>query len=300
MIASSLMAVHPFFESYWESWDVANPTNYCSQLEDVPAGTGIGKVNVVSIAFGDFTFARDDEGSWTIGYVNDRISVQDLKNAIHKIHLKGGKIKLSLGGGTFSMSSVVKTQDDAEKLARNIAAVCQQDELDGIDFDIEDRKTSPALQLYLYRRCRELLGPNALISYTIPARGEWFAPWSTVIKNAVQYFSSINVMCYDHSWSEYDPKQDFAALQSMGVPASKIVWGLMLGRVNYNEYLTVAQVKEAASYVKQNGLGGVMMWDLNRDSNHRTGYRGKDSLYQAGQPDGTYLNAISAILNSDR
>jgi hypothetical protein len=194
------------------------------------------------------------------------------------------------------MSTAVKTQADAEQLAQNIAAVCRQDQLDGVDFNMEDGNTPAELQLYVYKRCRQLLGTHALISYTIPAQAELSPPWSRVIQNGAQYFSSITIKCYDGDQIGYDPKQDLATLQSMGVPGYKIFWGVWPGQAdNPNEYITVEQARTIAAYVKQNEWGGVMMWALNRDTDHRTGHPG-DNNYETGQPDGTYLKAISEVL----
>ncbi len=291
----------PQFETYWESWNIWNPKDYCSQLGDIPAGNGAGKVNAVSIAFADYTFSTDQSGNMTIGYVNEQMTVQQLKDGINSIHQKGGKVKLSLGGATFSMATKVKSQQDAETLAQNIAKVCQQDGFDGVDFDIEDGGTPAELQLYVYRRCRELLGPQALISYTIPALGELYEPYTTVIKQGSQYFSSINLMCYDYYWNGYNPETDFQTLMGMGVPKEKIFWGVMPGHADDpNEYVTIENAKTIAQYVKQNGLGGVMMWDITRDTNHRTGYVGQDNIYETGQPDGSYLNAISDNLSQSK
>ena len=48
----------------------------------------------------------------------------------------------------------------------------------------------------------------------------------------------------------------------------------------------------AAKYVMENGLGGVMYWDVNRDTDHRSAAGKTSELYQTMKPDGTYLNAI--------
>lgn len=298
MQSARSQATAPFFETYWESWNIADQSDYGSQLENIPVGNGDGKINVVSIAFGDYSFGKDNQGNITIGYLDGLMSAQELQQAVDKIHRNGGKVKLSLGGATFSMSTVVKSQADAETLAQNIAAVCKQDGLDGIDFDIEDAGTSADLQLYVYRRCRELLGPNALISYTFPAQGEMYEPYATVIKNGAQYFSAVNVMCYDYYWTGYNPLDEFARLESMGVPASKIVWGVMPGHADDpKEYVTVQNAIQIANCVKTN-FGGLMMWTINRDTNHRTGCNGQDNVYETGQPDGTYVNAISTTLHA--
>ncbi len=282
----------PIFEAYWESW---NKGGYCSQLSEVPMGLGNGKVNVIDLAFGNYSYSKDGQGI-TIGYLNDQITPDQLQQDVVAIHQSAGKVKLSLGGATFSMGSVVKDETTATQLAKNTAAACQRFNLDGVDFDIEDGSTNAKLQLVVFQQLRAALGPNALISYTIPAMAENIDPWKTVITQGSQYFSSINVMCYDYYWSGYKPQSDFAQLQSMGVAANKIVWGVMPGHADDpSEYVTPQDAINIANEVKTTNLGGVMIWDVNRDTNHRPGHPG-DNVYETGLPDGTFINAISSAL----
>ena len=52
----------------------------------------------------------------------------------------------------------------------------------------------------------------------------------------------------------------------LGVPASKIVYGVMPGHHDAgNEYTTVEDAKAIAEYALEKGLAGVMTWDINRD-----------------------------------
>ena len=45
------------------------------------------------------------------------------------------------------------------------------------------------------------------------------------------------------------------------------------------------------------GLAGVMIWSINRDTDHRQNYdAGICNLAQTGLPDGTYHTAISHVL----
>lgn len=294
----------PYLESYWESWNMANASDFSSQLPTMPVGES--KINIATISFGNYQFGTDSSGQMTIGFVNDQVQANGsvytpaaLKADIQKIHAQGGLVKLSLGGATFGMSSVVKDEASAQLLGQQIAQVCAQEGLDGVDFDIEDGSTPANLQVIVYKTCRELLGPEALISYTIPASAENFDPYNTVIKQAGQYFSAINVMCYDYYWSGYQPTQDFTALNNLGISNDKIVWGIMPGQADDpQEYVTASQAEAIAQQVQQLGLAGMMMWDANRDTNHRTGcVPNQSSVYQTGQPDGTYINAISNALH---
>ena len=55
-------------------------------------------------------------------------------------------------------------------------------------------------------------------------------------------------------------------LTGLGLPPSKIVYGLMPGHHDAgNEYTTVEDAAAATEYALEKGLGGVMTWDTNRD-----------------------------------
>ena len=123
-------------------------------------------------------------------------------------------------------------------------------------------------------------------------------PYRSVIKQRHEQLDAINIMAYDYYWQGYDPLNDFAELISLGVPKDKIVWGIMPGRHDaMSEYTTVDDAVKTAKYVMENGLGGVMYWDVNRDTNHRSAPGKTSELFQTMQPDGTYLNAIHQGFN---
>lgn len=120
-----------------------------------------------------------------------------------------------------------------------MAKVVEQDNLDGIDFDVQDLADRD-IQLYVLKHCRDQLGRNKLISYTIPGTGELHEPYKSVLQQGSQYLDYVNVMCYDVYWSAYDPTADFQAIEALGVPKSKIVWGVMPGCHDApNEYTSI-------------------------------------------------------------
>ena len=232
-----------------------------------------------------------------MGFVNDmktangsKFDVDKMIAAVDSVHKKGGLVKISFGGATFSMSTYIKSADDAKEFAQNVAKVVEQDHLDGIDFDVEDA-TSADIQIAVIQECRKALGKSKLISYTLPASGELHDPYKTVLETIHEDIDAVNVMAYDVYWSGYDPIADFSNFMKLGVKKSQIVWGIMPGCHDAsNEFTLVSDAKNAGNYIAANGLGGVMMWDINRDTDHRNQ---SGCLYQTGKPDGTYLKAVS-------
>lgn len=300
------LSAAPFCEVYWEAWNMTNESDYGSQITKLDVcspGSGSG-INIVDIAFGDYRLEKMPDGKWSLGYVNEQVKADgqiftpyDLRAAVDYIHDRGGKVKISFGGATFSMDHVIKTLEDADLFARNLKELIDQTKLDGVDFDVEDGITSANIQIELLRKCRSYLGPGALISLTIPALAELHEPYASVVSAGHQYLSAINIMAYDVYWQGYDAKSELESIVSMGIPRSKIVWGIMPGKQDDPDVQTsVDDAKNIAQYVKEKGFGGVMIWDVNRDTDHRTGYSPGSNLQETGLPDGTYVNAVSAIL----
>ena len=56
-----------------------------------------------------------------------------------------------------------------------------------------------------------------------------------------------------------------------------------------------------AEKAKSSGLAGVMVWSINKDTNHRFKhpYDGACTPTQTGLPDGTYHKAIGQIMHSE-
>lgn len=295
----------PYNEAYWESWNREYYEDYASQLGELDVakrGKGRG-VNVVNIAFCDYTFSEDIEGRLTLGSINEQVgpsgspySVDELKRDIATIHKKGGIVKLSFGGPAFPMGMVIRSERDADDFVQKMAKAVEQFGFDGIDFVVENGLIPAQLQTYLYKSCRAKLGGKKFISLTIPALAEYKEPYKSTLRAAARCFDSINVMAYDLYWDGYDFAQDLDGLLSLGVKKSQIVWGIMPGQQEDPDAFTgVEEVQKIAQYVKDSGLRGVTIWSLNRDTDHRTGSDGASTFYQTGEADGTFMNAINAV-----
>jgi len=299
----AVAAPKPQLFNYWEAWNMQNKSDYCAQLADVPVGNGAN--DVVLIAFNDFKFTTDTAGKTHIGYVNDQVAgdgqpfdFDHLKAAIDTLHTKGGKVGLSMGGATFGMSSVVKSQADADTLVTELVKAVKDYGFDQLDFDLEGGLPSGDLLVYFFHELKEKL-PNTNISLTYPAMGERDAGWHDLLTKAADSIDFFQFMAYDYYWSGYDPIAEVNDLiNTYHIPPAKIVWGLMPGAHDApKEMTTVKDAVTVAQYVKAHGLGGVMLWDANRDTDHRKGQpKGKDTVQQDGQPDGTFMKAIAENL----
>lgn len=301
LIALLYSASAAWIEGYWEAWNMDRTSDYASSFSKVAYGSiGSGSnLNIVDLSFSDYTFGRDSQGRLTIGYINyqtapdgSTYTVDKLKADIQAVHSKGGIVKLSFGGATFSMSRVITSYSSADNFVSNVVEVVSQDNLDGVDFDVEDGSTSSDLQVYMLTKLRSALPSNKSISYTMPATAQNNYPYKDVLQQAGKYLTAVNVMCYDVYWSGYNPLTDFQQIAALGVPMNKIVWGVMPGCHDApNEYTSVDDAKSIAQQVKDHGMAGAMMWDINRDTNHRST---SGCINETGQPDGTYTNIFAS------
>jgi len=282
-----------YVESYWESWDAWEnyPEDFAAFLKDVPA-TPIGSctgVNLVNIAFGDYS-----------GGIGGHDATDDIiREGIKAIHEKGGYVKIALGGALYSMGSYVSSTAEATEFAEKMAVAAADLGLDGMDLDVEDSGTGAEVEIFLIKETRRILGPDFHITYTLPALSAQYDPWMSTIAGTVEELDAVNVMAYDYYWNGYTFDLDLEQLTMLGLPPSKIVYGVMPGHHDAgNEYTSVEDAAAVTKYALEKGLGGVMTWDINRDCSGRQGNPdGGDTLWQTGQGDGVYLDIISATLN---
>jgi hypothetical protein len=247
----------PFLiESYWESWDAATPVSDIVGMH----------VDTINIAFGNFADAGTPH-TFTVAGV--QATPAQLAQIVTLAHNAGETVKLAIGGATYPIAPQLQTTDDAMGMAQAIAMYVAQNNLDGVDFDIEDAPDAD-LQVALIQNTRQLLAANALISYTAKSPASTTAPYAQVIQAASQYLDDVVIMAYDYAVG-YNYQQDVQALMAMGVPMSKIVVGLMPGTDDLGVVTSVTDVIAAAQYIAQNGLRGIMFWDLNRDLLNETG-----------------------------
>merc|ERR1712180_506268 len=279
LLALSLLSpVHParlsgpYVESYWESWNFKDfPDDFAAKLEDVPAspvGASSG-VNIIDLSFGDYS----------PGLGGLEAPEEIIRAGIEAIHAAGGLVKIAYGGALYSMSQYIQSVDDAKTFCKGLKETFDEYGVDGLDLDIEDGGTSAEIQAAVIKECRKELGEEAL-------------------QSTADVLDAVNVMAYDIYWTGYNFEMDIAGLNDAGMTNDKIVWGLMPGHHDAgNEYTSLEDARAAARYVKESGLAGLMTWSLNRDTDRRSKGNGGDNLCQTGQPDATFVNALSQALN---
>ncbi|MGB8468403.1 MAG: cellulose binding domain-containing protein [Candidatus Babeliales bacterium] len=247
-ITTTIPTTKHTIEGYWESWD-----------SSVSISTIVGMhADIIDIAFA--TFQSTGNNTFTITGINANQST--VTQLVTAAHAAGKKVKLSVGGESYPFSSFLTSATAAQGMAQAVATYVQANNIDGVDYDIEDYPAAN-LQIALIQATRQLL-PNALISYTPETPASSTSPYKQVIQGAYQYLNQINLMCYD-AGSSYSYQSDISALIAMGIPASIIVVGLMPGADDEGKVTSVANIQTAADYIISQNLAGIMFWDLNRD-----------------------------------
>jgi len=277
------------FVGFWESWsDRSNDPFHI--LGTVPKA-----VTDVDVAF---SIASSNA-------ISDPQNSRPLLPSIRKIHSHGGKVLLSFGGASSSFNIT-----DVTTFETNLAAYFKShpNYYDGVDFDDENINSGTALLLTQLINATRAKFPSLIVSFDAFMSGvDPSNPFeAAVLQNAGPALSYVNVMDYDqYGWKPTDHPnckfqtgygddcyldviEDFA---NVGMPSggvfgpSKVVMGLMIGPADDGAVITPSDAQSYAQWVKGNGYGGVMIWDVDRDGPAATGH-----------PKGTYISTIGAAL----
>lgn len=245
----------PVVEGYWESWNSAVSIETIVNMN----------VDLIDISFANFKKIAPHVYELA-GLDCDQDTLMRFVSAVHQ---EGKKVKISIGGATYGLGAQLVSMEDAYGMARAVAHFVHENQLDGVDYDIEDYPAAQ-FQVALLQFTRELLGEHLLISYTAKTPASTTLPYAEVIRKGHSYLNTISLMAYDFG-PGYTYQHDIERLIAMGVPAEKIVIGLMPGYDDLNVRTSIADIVEAAGYLLDHQLGGIMFWDLNRDHQNSTG-----------------------------
>lgn len=216
--------------------------------------------------------------------------------------IRGGRdVDLSVCFGGWERSKFFEKMSASKSRRKNfcnqVLEMCQKYNLDGIDLDWEYPSTPKQRKNFvkLVKDLHETLNPHNL--FITIAVGHWEAK-AKLTAQVEPYISGVNLMLYDN----VDPVKGHASLDLVkegcerfinhGIPAEKIFAGVpFYGRHKVNRLKTKAYreinnpaenisnegwhkgyffnppeiLAQKAEYVKQKGLGGIMIWELGHD-----------------------------------
>jgi len=277
------------YSTYITSWD-KNPYD---QVQDMLNNNVIKPNTRVILAFASFNFSSTE---YIPGLNN--LSIDDLIKLTSLVHSNNGKISLSIGGATYPFynSDLYSKPGD---LANNINIMLNKCNFDGVDFDIEDSSTNVPSDFAsntasLINTLRSL-NSNLNITLTTPAQA-WGATnyQQSLLNMTIGNINAWQPMEYD-LW--IDPILDYYTqiqydinyyINSWSVNPNKIILGLMPGKNDLNQDLTLENALNLTTFAKNSQLQGVMTWDANIDS------KGVDSNAPYA-----YSLGIESILNNN-
>ena len=275
------------YSTYITSWD-KNPYD---QVQDMLNNNVIKPNTRVILAFASFNFSSTE---YIPGLNN--LSIDDLIKLTSLVHSNNAKISLSIGGATYLFydSDLYSRPGD---LANNINIMLNKCNFDGVDFDIEDSSTNVPSDFSntaasLINTLRSL-NSNLNITLTTPAQA-WAATnyQQSLLNMTIGNINAWQPMEYD-LW--IDPILDYYTqiqydinyyINSWCVNPNKIILGLMPGKNDLNQDLTLENALNLTTFAKNSQLQGVMTWDANIDS------KGVDS-------NAPYALGIESILNNN-
>ena len=277
------------YSTYITSWD-KNPYD---QVQDMLNNNVIKPNTRVILAFASFNFSSTE---YIPGLNN--LSIDDLIKLTSLVHSNNAKISLSIGGATYLFydSDLYSRPGD---LANNINIMLNKCNFDGVDFDIEDSSTNVPSDFSntaasLINTLRSL-NSNLNITLTTPAQA-WAA---TNYQQSLLNMTIGNINAWQPMECDLwiDPILDYYTqiqydinyyINSWCVNPNKIILGLMPGKNDLNQDLTLENALNLTTFAKNSQLQGVMTWDANIDS------KGVDSNAPYA-----YSLGIESILNNN-
>ena len=231
------------------------------------------------------------------------IDLDEVHKYLIKLNTVRGEkdVNLSVCFGGWERSKFFEKMSASKKRRANfckqVLDMCQKYQLNGVDLDWEYPSTPEQRKNFvkLVKDLFETLNPHDI--FISIAVGHWEAKAELTAK-VEPYISDVNLMLYDN----VDPINGHASLGLVkkgcerfikhGIPAGKIIAGVpFYGRHNINRLKTKAYrdiekpevniskegwyegyffnppeiLTQKATYVKERGLGGIMIWELGHD-----------------------------------
>lgn len=232
--------------------------------------------------------------------ITDKFSSDtEIKSIISKAHENGVEVLASYGGasGKSAYKDILESSSKRSQVVNNMIAHALKYDFDGIDVDIEASESDTYIWDYYESFISELrtaCDKNGLLLTT--ATADWYA--DAITTSTLEKFDIVGVMAYDDGGSNhstYEMAVDMVEyFVDRGVSKSKIVMGVPFygyleetereGAMSYKEivdndsgayskdysngmaYNGIATIQKKCSYVKNNGYGGIMIWELGQDT----------------------------------
>lgn len=301
------------YEIYVEDWEYAACVGVNSCSSCWPTCKFAWNNNTIcTIAFASYGYLTSNPNAGVLYGLSQPASV--LQTTAGLVHSAGGKIKMAYGGatGAYQLWSISgwQTPSVLYAIAQNIASACVGYGLDGVDLDFEDGPPTGAgaALATLIKNLRNLLGPNKIITITIPAQVIGGTPTNTTSDPTARTWDNfpefhalldnlstssgqidftlinhINFMeyCFGIAAGKTMVQQAISDIQSYNTGFYQIPYSKMaLGLQQYCCAVTSCSAGESAmdpttaanlaTWANNTGLAGVFFWDLTKELEYYT------------------------------
>ncbi|MBK2123700.1 glycosyl hydrolase family 18 protein [Fangia hongkongensis] len=258
--------------------------NYCGQSVDNDV---YEKATIVILAF---------VNTHTDGSVDADTMPTQLINDWHRA---GKKVLISVGGQNGHWEPIFKNPDN---FVNSITKIVSDNNLDGVDLDIEGYTTAPKIVSETISKLRATLGQDKLIVVSpenvtvypqqgipVPRPDQGGSPWNyfvPILQSSLSQINYVQPQMYNNGYLGSIPAtSDFLITNYLGwmnhlpykianfngVPANKLIMGVLASPVAgiSSFYTPPDQLKEAIATLESKyniSVGGVMMWDSNWDA----------------------------------
>ena len=254
------------FSTYVTYWD-SDPYNTIQNMINCKA---LSVNSRVILAFASFNFSSTN---YIPGFGN--LTIDNVKSITNLVHNNNMKISLSIGGATYPFTGS-DLYSQSGLLASNICSILNTCGFDGVDFDIEDPATGYNDD-YINNTSSLIntiknLNPNLYITLTTAAQAWAPGMWQPIVlNNTIGNLSAWQPMEYD-IWIQTSYYNQIMSdinyyHNNWFIPYNKMVLGLIPGSDDMGHNLSLQDALNLTSFAKLNGMGGMMTWDANIDSN---------------------------------
>jgi hypothetical protein len=224
----------------------------------------------------DNLFAIQTTAGSTLNTTGEGLSSVNVPQWVANVHTHHRLALITIGGIADQHWEIACDDTYRSAFVTNLVNYMKSNGFDGIDLDIEDDTWSaqgpPSAAM---TTCVEAIttaahatttasGARPLISedVTTPWMGSWVAPFQS-------YVDQINLMTYGDTCANHCSTfaSDIQKTYSQGIPKAKMVLGIDL----IDGYPAPGDCGNIANYASQQGLAGVMVWDIHEDAVRHNG-----------------------------
>ena len=223
-----------------------------------------------------------------------------LQSIVSQAHANNVKVLIAIGGWSYqgveldpTFEALASNADSRNRFVNDAMYIVNTFNLDGVDIDWEypnSGQSSNNFIALMQALSNQLRPAGKLLSAAVVGNDQW---QNGISPSVFPFLDHLNVMAYDDGSSANHSTYDYGVncanyWAQKGMPKNKIVLGVpFYARPSWNSYATllnqganpnsdsfngdgyngIVTIKNKSQFVKDNGFGGIMIWELSQDVN---------------------------------